>query len=819
MKLSEKWLRQWVDPQKTLQEIGEQLTMAGLELESIEPATVAFNNVVIAQIKTVKQHPDADRLSVCEVDDGTEVHTVVCGGKNVRPGLKVALARVGATLPDLKIKKSKIRGVTSMGMMCSEVELKLADSSLGIMELPDDAPLGKDFREYLYLDDQVIDLAITPNRGDCISVQGIAREVAALNQLELSPPEIKAIQPKIKETLSIRLDAPDACPHYVGRIIKGVNMKARVPFHISERLRRSGLRAINPVVDVMNYVMLELGQPMHAFDLTKLQGDIHVRFAKQKETLALLNEEKKTLMDHVLVIADDKEAVAIAGVMGGLDSSVTDATKDIFLESAYFNPETIAFGERYLGIGSDSSYRFERGVDPALHIKAIERATAILLEIVGGEPGPVTESIDKKHLPKTSDILLRHARIKQILGFEIDADKVKSILETLSMAVIENSNAISAKLGIQKGSSHTGSSVCTEDGESSVEASWLVRPPSYRFDIAIEEDLIEEIIRLHGYEHLPMTMPATSMTTQQHLENVSELAHFRRLLCDRNFHEVVVYSFVDEKLQSQCFPNEKPIALKNPISQDLAVMRVSLWPGLIQTLKHNQNRQQERVRIFEAGLQFNQTKTMSQPMMLAGLITGTALPEQWGEQEREVDFYDLKGDVEALLQQVAVPSAITFVEGEHSALHPGQSAKIIIDHTHVGWIGALHPTILQKNHLRSGIYLFELNLDLLPKCKKIEYQPVSKFPSIRRDFALLLDKSVTAQQVFECIKSNSLTILEDVHLFDLYDGEKLPEDKKSLAISLILRDTSRTLVDEDVIKLEQKVLNALQSNLGAKLRD
>ncbi|MCW8927404.1 MAG: phenylalanine--tRNA ligase subunit beta, partial [Gammaproteobacteria bacterium] len=684
MKFSEQWLREWVNPAVSSDELCHQLTMAGLEVDAVDPVAGEFSDVVVGEVLKVEPHPDADKLRVTQVNVGAEaLLNIVCGAANVREGLKVPVAVVGAKLPgDFRIKKAKLRGVPSHGMLCSASELGLAESSEGLMELPADAPVGEDFRCYLELDDVTIELGLTPNRGDCLSLAGIAREIGVLNQAAVSGPQIEAVAGSSDETLEIDLQASAACPRYIGRVIRGVNVKAETPLWMQERLRRSGVRSLGPVVDVTNYVLLELGQPMHAFDLAKLDGGIVVRMAREGEKLVLLNEQEVELDEQTLVIADRRGPLAMAGVMGGQSSAVGDETVDIFLESAFFSPQSIVGRARRYGLHTDSSHRFERGVDPQMAEQTMERATALLLAITGGSAGPLEEVLSEDELPKRHPIHLRQQRVNRILGGNIAANEIEDILQRLGMAL----NRI-------------------DDG-------WHVEAPSFRFDIAIEVDLIEEIGRIVGYENLPSSRPQGALTMQARPEGRIGRRELSRLLVDRGYQEAISYSFVDPKMQKRFDPQGEGVALANPISSDLAVMRTTLWSGLMPLLQHNLNRQQPRVKMFEYGLRFIQEGTeLKQENMLAGLIYGTLMPEQWDASSRKVDFYDLKADVEALLALTRRMDEFHFVAEVHPALHPGQSARIYLGEEAVGWLGMLHPNLERELDLRGNSYLFEIKAD------------------------------------------------------------------------------------------------------------
>ncbi len=792
MKFSEQWLREWVNPSVTTEELCHQLTMAGLEVDAVEPVAGSFDGVVVGEVVKVEPHPDADKLRVTQVNVGQEeLLTIVCGADNVREGMRVPTAMVGAKLPgDFKIKKAKLRGVPSFGMLCSASEIGLAESSSGLMELPADATVGEDLRVYLQLEDVTIELGLTPNRSDCLSVAGIAREVGVLNQYPVEGPVIEALPSAIDEILPVTVSAPGDCPRYLGRIIRGVDVASETPLWMQERLRRSGIRSLGPVVDVTNYVLLELGQPMHAFDLAKVKGGIHVRRAVEGEKLMLLNEQEITLDAESLVIADESGPLALAGVMGGEASAVSDETRDIFLESAFFSPDSVAGRARSYGLHTDSSHRFERGVDPQLAPLAIERATALLLEIAGGSAGEVVDVVDESSLPQRKPIHLRHQRCERILGAELPRETIEDILQRLGMEL------------------------------EAVEEGWQVTVPSFRFDISIEVDLIEEIGRIVGYSNLPSTRPLGALRMHPRPEGEIGKRDLARLLVDRGYQEAISYSFVDPKMQQRFDPSAEPIALANPISSDLAVMRTTLWAGLVPILQHNLNRQQSRVRLFEYGLAFiGQGTELKQENRLSGVVYGSVEPEQWAGTIRKIDFYDVKGDIEALLALTNRRDEFRFVAESHPALHPGQSARIYLGDQPVGWLGAIHPTLEGELDLHGQTYLFEIESTALCTRTVPKFEEISKFPAIRRDLAIVVEHGVNAAEVLECIRSAAPESLVNLKLFDVYQGEHIDSGRKSLALGLTLQAQSRTLTDEDVDAAVKKVVNTLGTKLGATLRE
>ncbi len=791
MKVSEQWLRDWVDLPLSGNTLAAQLTMAGLEVDHVEPAAPPFEKVVVGAVIALAQHPDADRLRVATVDVGqAEPLRIVCGAPNVAVGMRAPTALIGATLPGgLTIKKSKLRGVESQGMLCSAKELGLAENSDGLLPLPADSRPGQNVRELLALDDAILDIELTPNRGDCLGMEGVAREVAALNRCEFRPRPADAVPATLDDVFPVALLDPADCPRYVGRVIRGVNPAAETPLWMKERLRRAGLRSLGPLVDVTNYVMLELGQPLHAFDLGRLTGGIEVRRARSGERLELLNGAVVEPDAETLLIADQQSPLALAGIMGGEISSCTDATRDVFLESAFFAPASIAGRARRYGLQTDSSYRFERGVDPQLQRRAAERATRLLIDMAGGQPGPIIEAVSPEHLPAEPAICLRPERLHKLLGMTIPSAQVEDILRRLGMAV-------------------------------SIEVNhWLVVPPSSRFDIALEVDLIEEIIRVYGYDRAPSNQPLTRLEMPAQPEGQVKLARLRETLAQRGFQEAITYSFVDPAFQRRLDPQRQPLALANPIAADLAVMRTSLWPGLLKALIHNQKRQQTRVRLFEHGLTFiPEGDALRQDAYLGGVMAGLALPEQWGVPARPADFFDLKADVEALLALTGEPEAFAFVAAAHPALHPGQSARLERAGSPVGWLGTLHPRLARELEVEGDAFLFEVRLAGLLPARLPAFAELSRFPASRRDLAIVVDEGVTAQAVQEAIRQRGGALLREVWLFDVYRGKGIAEGRKSLAFGLNLQDFSRNLTDHVVEEAMSGILAGLAEQFGATLR-
>ncbi|WP_373974542.1 phenylalanine--tRNA ligase subunit beta [Chitinibacter sp. SCUT-21] len=764
MKFSEQWLRSWVNPAINSDELAHLLTMAGLEVEENDPAAPEFTEVYVAEVLSVTKHPDADRLNVCSVNVGeAEPLQIVCGAANVAVGIKVPCARVGAVLPgDFKIKKAKVRGVESFGMLCAEQEIGLAEESSGLLILPADAPVGMPIREYLNLDDRLMTLKLTPNRCDCLSIRGLAREVAALTKTEQQVVATPAVAVTASQTRAVNLQAGDACPRYAGRAIIGVNQAANTPDWMKQRLERCGVRSISAIVDVTNYVLLELGQPMHAFDLAKLQGDINVRFAKAGEKIKLLNEKELELTDDLLVIADDVKPVALAGIMGGAESSVEAGCTDIFLESAFFAPNVIAGKGRRFGFSSDSSHRFERGVDFGFVREALERATALIIEICGGQAGLVTESLAE--LPARKPVALRVSRVAKVLGISLPASEIVALLQGLGL------------------NSELAGDVIT------------VTPPSYRFDIEIEEDLIEEVARVFGYDNIPVQASNARMAMLPQQGNLRSKNVLKQIIAGRDYQEAISYAFVEAQWEADFANNTAPIKLINPIASQMSVMRSTLLGGLISALQHNQNRKQDRVRLFEVARVFNGLNAEQQPEKIAALAWGGRVAEQWGAGKERVDFFDVKADVEALL----APRVAEFRRASHPALHPGRSAEVVLDGQVIGVLGELHPQWVQKYSLQNAPVVFELDVAALTQVEKLTAGAVSKFQAVRRDLALLMDEAVSVAELQQAFASAKQSIVANIEVFDVYRGKGLPEGKKSLAFKVLLQDTHKTLTDEEV---------------------
>ena len=787
MIISEQWLRTWVSPQVTTDALSHKLTMIGLEVDSIAGAAEAFSGVVVAQIIAAEQHPDADKLRVCTVNAGDETVQIVCGAPNARAGLIAPLAKVGAVLPgDFKIKKAKLRGVESQGMLCAGAELTISEDNDGLMELPADAPIGTDIREYLSLDDQVIELGLTPNRADCLSVRGIARDVAVAFDETLNETAIAPIESTIADTFPVAIEATAKCPRYLGRVIKNVDLSRPTPDYMRERLERAGLRSIDAAVDVTNYVLLELGQPLHAFDLDQLNGGIVVRECKPDEVLTLLDGTEQALEPGTLVIADHTQPLALAGIMGGADSGVSESTTNLFLESAFFTPELMAGRARSYGLHTDASHRYERGVDFQLQREAMERATQLFIDAVGGEAGPVTEVVSDADLPVNEAVLLREAQIEKLLGIKIDRVEVERILEGLGFWVV----------GHQQG--------------------WLCTAPSWRFDMGIEVDLIEELARIIGFDAIPSQPIKANLIPLAVPETARALRLAKNDLVARGYFEAVTFSFVAPDLQAHFDPELSPIALKNPISADLAVMRTSLIPGLLKAIAHNASRQQSRVKLFETGLKFMPGEGTEQIPMLAIAVSGLRDLEGWSTDKTAADFFDVKGTVEGLLANLG--DRLTFEASVFPGLHDGQSAAILVDGKCVGRIGAVHPSVRKVMGIPANTVVAEVLQSVVNEVAMPAYDDISKYPETRRDLALVADKSIASADVLSTIRNAAGTLLTKLDLFDVYEGAGLAEGKKSLAIGLTFQDQSRTLDESEVSSAVDQVLDSLKEKLGIELR-
>lgn len=794
MRISEQWLREWVSTASTKEQITHKLTMAGLEMNPPEPVASGLEKILVGKVLKITRHPDADKLKLCQVSvgDNAPLLSIVCGAANVSEGMLVPVALNGAKIASgQKIKKGKIRGEVSEGMLCSASELGLEEESAGLLALADDAELGLDIKKQLGLDDFIFEFDLTPNRGDCLSVLGIARELAAIEAIPFFPPSIKPVLAQQGDSINLALPEPERCSRYTGRIIKEINSQAVTPLWMKERLRRSGLRSLGPLVDVTNYVMLELGQPLHAFDLDKLQGEIQVRSATPQENLKLLNGQEVTLNSDYLVIADQTCAIALAGIMGGEFSSVTEKTRSILLESAWFAPRTIAGRARRLGIPTDASHRFERGVDPQIQALAIERATALILEICGGVPGPTLDKIDASHPHKNKEIDFTPARVNQYLGTDLSDESIRDIFISLGLK-IEKFRA----------------------------DQWKIVPPGYRFDLEIEEDLIEEVARIHGYEKIIPSLPQKSGGMLPQLDARVSLNNLKNVLTGRGYNEVISYSFVDPELQALIDPDQVPLPLDNPLSKTMSVMRTSLWPGLLEIVRYNQRRQQATIRIFESGSKFLQnTNKLLQDTVISGIVVGEAAQNQWDGDGRLVDFFDLKADVELLTKAGIHEQEFLYRAATHPALHPGQSARLFKGNAPVGWLGCLHPEIARKLDIEGSVQLFEIDLPALSQGVIPQYVEASRFPSIRRDLALLVDKAVAVEELIQCCKKSANKLLQDIWLFDQYQGTGIATNERSLGLALILQAKDRTLTDVEAAQIMNKVIADLASQVGARLRD
>jgi len=795
MKLSEFWLREWINPAISSEALSEQMTMAGLEIDDVKSVAGQFQRVVVGEVVECVQHPNADKLRLTKVNIGTEqLLNIVCGAPNCRQGLKVAVATIGAVLPDnFKIKATKLRGELSEGMLCSYSELGISDDHTGIIELPQDAPIGTDIRNYLQLDDHIFDVSLTPNRADCLSILGIARDIAAINNLELNTIEIEPVKATDASVFPIQVEASMACPRFLGRVIKGIDVTAQTPSWMREKLRRGGIRSIDPVVDITNFVLLELGQPLHAYDLDRLNGMIIVRMAKQDETLVLLDDSKVTLKPDTLVIADEKNALGIAGIFGGKHSSVNEKTTNILLESAFFDPLAIAGRARNYGLHTEASHRFERGVDPQLQYKAMERATRLIVEICGGEVGNIIDVSHQTNLPKVATIILTRQKLDRLIGHCIPDINVTQILQRLG---------------------------CQVNGE---QDNWQVVAPSWRFDMQIEEDLIEEVARVYGYNNIPDVPLHADLVMTPRCESALPLKRVKTLLIDRDYNEAITYSFVDPKIQQLLHPDSDAMILPDPISADMSVMRLSLLPGLLTTVIYNQNRQQNRIRLFETGLRFVPDVTaehgIRQELMLAGVITGNRYEEHWSQEKRAVDFFDIKGDVEAILALTGKLDNIIYKAHSDPALHPGQSAGIYLNNDYIGYIGVIHPELENKLDLNGRTLVFELLWDTVAERVIPKANMISRFPANRRDIAVVVPEEVATADVLAECKKIGINHIVGINLFDVYCGKGVAEGYKSLAISLILQDTNRTLEEEEIAATVDKCVAALKRRFQASLRD
>ncbi len=791
MKISENWLRTWVNPAIDSETLSDQLTMLGLEVDELAPVAKPFTGVVVGEVLTVEQHPDADRLRVTTVNIGSgEPLQIVCGAPNVRAGMKAPVATIGAVLPgDFKIKKGKLRGVESQGMLCGASEIDLEDKIDGLLELPTDAPVGVNIREYLKLDDNVIDISITPNRGDCFSIRGIAREIAVINQLQMNEPDIKSVDATIADEKKVVISTEGA-PRYLGRVIKNVNVKAATPEWMEQALARSGIRTHSILVDVTNYVLMELGQPMHAFDLAKIEGTVHVRQAQPQEKLQLLNDQEVELQEDIMVIADDQKALAIAGIMGGLASSVTDDTTDIFLESAFFAPLAIAGRARRFGLHTDSSQRYERGVDFELPLIAMNRASQLIQELAGGEFGPITVAEKTEILPKREAIELKQAQVDQLLGYQLTADFIADALTRLGCEVTVKA-----------------------------EGEWNVVPPSHRYDMAIYQDLIEEVARIDGYDNIQISLPSMDVQLAKYQDRF-EIAELRQTIVTLGYQEAISFSFADAKLEKQLNPQVNPLMLANPISSDLAAMRSTLLSSLIPCVQYNLNRQQSRVRFFELGLRFDyqdakSIEDLKQIPTLALVAVGSQQPESWHVKPQPMDFFDFKGEIEEILAAGRVK--VEYVRSERAWLHPGQSAEILVDGQSIGYLGRLHPSLENELDLTTT-WVAELDQTAVLQSYVSNFTELSRFPSIRRDIALLISDNINVRDIQQLIEKTGGELLGSTWLFDVYTGQGVEEGKRSLAFALLWQHPSRTLEDAEIKSGMDNIIQVLENTYQATLR-
>ncbi|ENV95627.1 phenylalanyl-tRNA synthetase beta chain [Acinetobacter calcoaceticus ANC 3680] len=791
MKISENWLRTWVNPAIDSDTLSDQLTMLGLEVDELAPVAKPFTGVVIGEVLTVEQHPDADRLRVTTINIGSgEPLQIVCGAPNVRVGMKAPVATIGAVLPgDFKIKKGKLRGVESQGMLCGASEIDLEDKIDGLLELPADAPVGVNIREYLKLDDNVIDISITPNRGDCFSIRGIAREISVINKLQMNEPVINTVATTIADEKKVVISTEGA-PRYLGRVVKNVNVKAATPEWMQQALSRSGIRTHSILVDVTNYVLMELGQPMHAFDLSKIEGTVHVRQATQQEKLQLLNDQEVELQEDIMVIADDQKALAIAGIMGGLASSVTDDTTDIFLESAFFAPLAIAGRARRFGLHTDSSQRYERGVDFELPLIAMNRASQLIQELAGGEFGPITVAEKTDLLPKREAIELKQVQVDQLLGYQVAGEFIADALTRLGCKVTVKA-----------------------------EGEWSVVPPSHRYDMAIYQDLIEEVARIDGYDNIQISLPSMDVKFAKYQDRF-ELAELRQTIVTLGYQEAISFSFADAKLEKQLNPEVKPLMLANPISSDLAAMRSTLLSSLIPCVQYNLNRQQSRVRFFELGLRFDyqdakSIEDLKQIPTLALVAVGSQQPESWHVKPQPMDFFDFKGEIEEILAAGRVK--VEYVRSERAWLHPGQSAEILVDGQSIGYLGRLHPSLENELDL-STTWVAELDQAAVLQSYVSNFTELSRFPSIRRDIALLISDNINVRDIQQLIEKTGGELLDSTWLFDVYTGQGVEEGKRSLAFALLWQHPSRTLEDAEIKSGMDNIIQVLENTYQATLR-
>jgi phenylalanyl-tRNA synthetase beta chain len=795
MKITYQWLKDFTEVAVGPDQLAAQLTLAGLEVESVTAVAPPFSGVLVGEVLACQRHPNAEKLSVCQVTtDGANRLQIICGASNVRAGLKVAVAKVGAELPNgVSIKRAKLRGLESEGMLCSARELGLGESQEGIMELPPAAALNENLRQALRLEDSALEVNATPNRGDCMSVFGIARDYTAAQQRRYLEYRPTAVAAQSNAVFPVTLES-EACPIFVSRVIRGMRAEAIAPDWIRERLRRVGSNSISAIVDITNYVMLELGHPLHAYDLEKLSGGITVRMAKRDERIALLDGNEYTLDDQFLVIADAKGPVGLAGIMGGRPTAIDSGTTDVLIEAAHFLPEVVAGRARRLGLFTDAGQRFERGVDPELAAPAMERATELLLQCAGGVPGPVQITRAGQTTPDDVWVPLRRARLSRLLGVHVNDREVREVLASISDRVEE-----------------------TAEG-------WSVRRPSHRFDIRIEADLIEEVARLRGFEHIAERHALAPQIAGPAAETRVSNERILTAVADRGYREVITYTFVDPNLQRRLFPDTPALALANPLSAELSEMRVSLWSGLLTACRDNMRRQQKRVRLFELGKKFllesgAQDGALREVESLAGVATGARLPEQWGSGAEPTDFFDVKADLIEVLALAGDRTQIHFEPAALTCLHPGRSARVYRGPVPIGWLGELHPQIIKAMDFSNGIYLFELEMKSSFSLNKLKFKEISKFPSLRRDLAIVVDESVPLAVLQENVTVSASGLLRELRVFDVYRGPGIESGRKSIALGLILQDSSRTLTEVDADAVVTEVVARLRDELSATIRD
>ena len=811
MKFSEAWLREWINPNISSADLGQQLTMAGLEIAGIEPAAPDFANVVVAEITAIEQHPDADKLRVCQVNAGDEeALQIVCGAPNVTVGMKAPLIKIGGYLSaddgkPFKIKRSKLRGVESFGMLCSAKELGLAEDADGLLELPHDAPIGQDIREYYQLDDQIFEVELTPNRGDCLSIRGIAREVAALNALDFKDlvTQVTKIAAVNTDSIPVEIEAKDACLGFTGRVMRNINVTdARTPLWMKEKLRRAGLRPIHPVVDISNYVMLETGQPTHTFDLRVIEKGIKVRFARPDEELTLLDGKEVELLKETLVIADHKKALAIAGIMGGEHSGIKDDTRDVFIECAHFTPLYIAGKARSYGLHTDASHRFERGVDAQLMVPVVERITQLMLDIVGGEPGPLQFTQNDNNIAQSpentpiiyqkDELLVTHEQIESLLGLDLSERQVLAALNGLGIVTKTHGESYSAQI------------------------------PSHRFDINIPEDLIEEVGRIYGLSKIESVPLSTAARLKLKRERALSSRLLKDALVNRGYFESISYSFISTELHELFGGSEQPIKLANPISNELLIMRESLLPSLLQTLVFNNKRQATAVKLLEVGSRYSlQATDIKEEKIISCISFGTANSHDWRSESSSSDFYNFKADIESLF--ALANKTVAFEAYESEILHPGQAAKLSLktienESNLYGIIGQLHPAIQKRLGLDRPVYVAEIPVSLLSTRELPQYSAVSAFPSSRRDLSLLVPNDVSGQELIDVCLDVDSGFLVNAFIFDLYVGDSLETGQKSIGLGLIFQEKSRTLTDEEVDADVELISQSLSTKLNAQLR-